>query len=153
GAAASVLVGFLAFSNPAAAVSIIQIPEASFTPAAGLITFSEFPVATVNPSYTPADYGGGAGAPNVNFGGVFDGRHLGPSRPPCPGGAALSGCVLSGLDSFTLPTANSPLALDPASPNTFIANDFSNPTSPVLSGSPLFNGPVAILFSSDQVGV
>ena len=68
-------------------------------------------------------------------------------------GAALSGCVLDTNNSFTNPTASDPLSLAPASPNTFIATDGSNPTSPVLSGTPQFNGPIAILFSNDQVGV
>ena len=140
-------------SLPAAAAGIIQIPESSFTPSAGLITFSEFPLGTVNPTYTPANYGGGPGSPTVTFQGFFSGQHMGTAAPPCPIGAALTGCVLGPGNSFTNPTANNPLSLDPASPNTFITNDASNPTSPVLSGTPLFNGPVAILFSSDQVGV
>ncbi len=38
-------------------------------------------------------------------------------------------------------------------PDTFINPDGANPTSPVLSGTPLFNGPIAILFDIDQAGV
>jgi hypothetical protein len=153
-AIAAPLAGELVLSAPATAVGIIQIPEASFTPAAGLITFSEFPVGTVNPVYPPAAYGGDpATAPTVTFEGFFSGQHLGAAAPPCPAGAALTGCVLGPTDSFTNPFANNPLTLDPAAPNTFITNDGANPTSPVLSGSPQFNGPIGILFSSDQVGV
>ena len=40
---------FLALSNfPANAVSVVRIPQSSFAPQAGLITFSEFGLGTVN---------------------------------------------------------------------------------------------------------
>jgi hypothetical protein len=130
---------------PGAEAAIIQIPAASFTAAAGLITFSEFPVGTVNPTYLPANYGGGAGAPTVTFEGFFAGQSLGGAAPPCPAGAALSGCVIG--------APSNPLSLSGPAPNTSIVNDGANPTSPVLSGSPTFNGPIAILFSNDQAGV
>jgi hypothetical protein len=112
----------LVFAATAAEAAVIRIPAAAFTPAAGLITFSEFANGTVNPVYTPAVYGGGAGAPTVTFEGGF----------------------LPGSD---------PLALNPAAGNTFITGDGANPTSPVLSGTPLFNGPIAVLFSVDVAGV
>ncbi len=128
----------------AASAAVIKIPESAFTPAAGLITFSEFPLGTTNPTYTPADYGGGAGSPTVTFEGFFAGQAIGTAAT-CPPGAALSGCVVGA------PT--NPLALAPAAPNTFITTDDANPTSPVLSGSPIFNGPIAILFSVDMAGV
>jgi hypothetical protein len=124
--------------------AVIRIPESAFTPAAGLITFSEFPLNTVNPTYTPANYGGGAGAPTVTFDGFFAGQALGTAAT-CPAGAMVTGCVVGS------PTG--PLSLAPASPNTFITSDGANPTSPVLSGTPQFNGPIAILFSNDQAGV
>jgi hypothetical protein len=124
---------------------IIQIDETDFVAGAGLITFSEYPVNTVNPVYAPATYGGGAGSPTVTFDGYFAGQSL--SATPgvdCPG-AAASACVVGD------PTG--PLALDASSPDTFITTDGSNPTSPVLSGSPRFNGPVAVLFDIDVAGV
>jgi hypothetical protein len=123
-----------------ASAGVIRIPAAAFHPDAGLITFSEFANGTVNPTYLPANYGGGAGAPTVTFDGYFAGQSLGNS---C--GGAASGCVVGN------PT--NPLALDAAAPNTFITGDGANPTSPVLSGSPTFNGPIAILFSTDLAGV
>ncbi|MGZ6015997.1 MAG: hypothetical protein ACXWKM_09660, partial [Phenylobacterium sp.] len=123
---------------------IIDIPEASFQAGAGLITFSEKPYGSVNPTYAPADYGGGAGSPTVTFGGYFTGQSLGDAGS-CPAGAALTGCVIGS------PTGT--LSLDPNSPHTFIQSDGANPTSPVLSGSPIFNGPVSILFSTPQAGV
>jgi hypothetical protein len=128
----------------AAHANVIAIPEASFTAGAGLITFSEKPIGTNNPTYTPADYGGGAGAPTVTFGGFFLGQSLG-NAGTCPAGAALTGCVVGN------PTG--PLTLDPNSPATFITTDGANPTSPVLSGSPTFNGAVSILFDVAQAGV
>jgi hypothetical protein len=124
---------------------VIRVSETDFTADAGLITFSEFAFGSVNPTYTPADYGGGAGSPTVTFDGFFQGQSL--SATPavdCPG-AAASACVVG--------TPTGPLALDPSSPNTFITNDGANPTSPVLSGSPTFNGPIAILFNTLVAGV
>lgn len=123
---------------------IIRIDESAFQPGSGLITFSEFPLATTNPVYAPGDYGGDASSPNVSFAGFFEGQQLGAAAE-CPAGAALTGCVVGD------PTA--PLALDTASPATAITTDGSNPTSPVLSGSPTFNGPIAILFDTNQAGV
>ncbi|WP_136163173.1 PEPxxWA-CTERM sorting domain-containing protein [Sphingomonas flavalba] len=129
----------------AAQAQIVRVNPGDFHPDAGLITFSEYAQGTVNPVYAPANYGGGAGAPNVTFGGFFVGQALSANPgTDCPG-AAASGCV-SGS-----PTG--PLTLDAASPNTFISSDGANPTSPVLSGSPTFNGPIAVLFDVDLAGV
>ncbi|MET0682755.1 MAG: PEP-CTERM sorting domain-containing protein [Casimicrobiaceae bacterium] len=124
--------------------AVIRVPIGSFLPATGLITFSEFTVGTVNPVYTPATYGGGAGLPTVTFDGFFTGQALG-TVGTCPAGAAVTGCVVGA------PT--NPVALDAASPNTVITNDLVTPTSPVLSGSPTFNGPISIFFSTDVYGV
>lgn len=132
-------------SAPAHAVGIVQIGEGAFNAGSGLITFSEFPLNTNNPTYLPTDYGGGAGSPTVTFGGFFLGQHL--SATPgadCPGGAS-TGCVVGNPSSL--------LTLDPNSPHTFITNDGAAPRSPVLSGNPQFNGPVAIEFSTPQSGV
>jgi PEP-CTERM motif len=121
--------------------AVIRIDEGAFTADAGLITFSEKPINTVDPTYLPADYGGGAGAPTVTFAGFFTGQSLGGAV--C--GGAPTGCVVG--------SPSGPLSLDGASPDTFITNDGANPTSPVLSGSPTFNGPIAMLFSVDLAGV
>lgn len=127
-----------------AQAAVIRIGADAFTPEAGLITFSEFPNNSVNPFYTPADYGANPDAPSVSFGGYFLGQSLGNSAS-CPAGAALTGCVIG--------TPLGPLSLDPNSPNTYIAPDSANPTSPVLSGTPLFNGAISILFDKDIAGV
>ena len=124
---------------------VIKVSESDFNSGAGLITFSEFASGTVNPFYTPVNYGGSLTDPDVSFDGYFVGQSL--SVQPaldCPGAAATA-CIV-GLPS-------GPLNLDTNSPNTFITNDGSNPTSPVLSGTPRFNGGIAILFSVDQFGV
>jgi hypothetical protein len=126
--------------------AVIRVSEAAFVAGSGLITFSEpgFPVDTLNPTYTPADYGGGAGSPTVTFEGYFVGQALG-TPATCPPGAALTGCVVGS------PTG--PLTLDAAAPNTFITTDGSFPTSPTLSGTPRFNGPISLLFNVDVAGV
>lgn len=133
-------------SAGSASAGVIRVDEAAFQAGAGLITFSEFALGTVNPVYAPGVYGGGGGAPTVTFDGYFTGQSPGSVNPgACPPGAAISGCVLGN------PTG--PLTLDPASPNAFITTDSANPTSPVLSGTPRFNGSIAILFSVPQYGV
>lgn len=101
--------------------SLIELGAGSFTPAASVITFSEFSYGTTNPVYDFTTY-------NVSFGGFF----------------------LGGLGS---PTVGSNLALDATAPATRITGDGSNPTSPVLSGTPRFNGPVGVLFSQDVAAV
>lgn len=121
---------------------ILKVGVGAFKPAAGLITFSEFLLGTVNPTYAPADYGGGAGSPTVTFGGFFNGQSLGNT---C--GGLDSGCVVD------LDLTSNPLSLAAAALDTFITTDGANPTSPVLSGTPRFNGPIGILFSTDQAGV
>jgi hypothetical protein len=130
-----------------ASAAVTRVTEANFNAAAGLITFSEpgFSINDTNPTYTPGDYGGGAGSPTVNFDGFFVGQSI--SANPgvdCPG-AAASACVIGA------PTG--PLTLDANAPDTFITTDGATPTSPVLSGSPRFNGPIAVLFDTDQFGV
>jgi hypothetical protein len=133
------------FAASVSHAAVVRIDEAAFVAGSGLITFSEFSIGTVNPTYAPGDYGGGAGSPTVTFGGYFTGQMVGASSPPCPAGAALSGCVLG--------DPSNPLSIDAASPDTFITSDGANPTSPVLSGTPTFNGPIAILFDVDVAGV
>lgn len=128
----------------AAQAEVIKIDATAFKPQAGLITFSEKPLNSTNPTYNPSDYGGVLGAPVVTFGGYFTGQTLG-TFATCPAGAALTGCVI-GSPSGTL-------SLDVNSPATFITGDGSNPTSPVLSGRPTFNGPIAIFFDVDVAAV
>ncbi|MAM00409.1 PEP-CTERM sorting domain-containing protein [Hydrocarboniclastica marina] len=140
-----VAVGAAGFLFAAAAdAAIVKIDESAFLAGSGLITFSEVALGTNNPTYNPADYGGGAASPTVHFGGFFQGQALGDPAD-CPPGAALTGCVTG--------TPTGPLALDPTSPATFTTEDGANPTSPVLSGTPTFAGVISILFDTDLAGV
>lgn len=141
---ATELTALLGAGDGAGGPGIVRIDETAFQAGSGLLTFSEFPLGSSNPVYAPGDYGGGATSPSVSFGGFFVGQMLGDATS-CPPGAALTGCVIGSADG--------PLVLDPAAPATSIVNDGANPTSPVLSGSPTFNGPIAILFDTDQAGV
>jgi hypothetical protein len=142
--ALAVSVAVLSFAAYEAKAGIISVSEGAFQAGSGLITFDEFGLNTTNPTYTPGDYGGGAGAPTVTFGGFYTGQSLGTAAT-CPTGAALSGCVVG--------SPNDPLTLDPNSPDTFITTDGSFPSSPTLSGTPRFNGPISMIFSTDQFGV
>lgn len=121
---------------------VIRIDKGGFKPSAGLITFSEFAVGTRNPSYGPHSYGGDSRGVSVQFGGFFVGQRIG-DRSTCRG--AVSGCVVG--------EPSGPLMIDPASPATLIAADSSSSTSPVLSGSPKFNGPVSMRFEPSVAGV
>ncbi|MDO5648670.1 VPLPA-CTERM sorting domain-containing protein [Paracoccus sp. (in: a-proteobacteria)] len=133
------------FVAGSAQAAVVRMAETNFKPESGLITFSEHLINTANPVYTPAQYGGGAAAPYVSFGGWFLGQALSTqAHIDCPGAAATA-CVVG------TPTAS--LSLDPNAPQTYIASDGANPTSPVLSGRPMFNGPIAVLFDRDMVAV
>jgi hypothetical protein len=138
------ILGFSALFAAQANAAVVRISESAFVSGAGLITFSEKPVNTANPVYTVAQYGGVAGNPIVSFGGFFTGQALGTAGT-CPAGAALTGCVEGN------PTGS--LTLAATAPQAFITTDSSFPSSPTLSGSPRFNGPIGILFDTDQAGV
>ena len=113
---------------------LVNVGPGSFTPLAPTITFSEFGIGTNNPSFTFTDIPG-LGNVTVSFAGAFVGQTV-------TGGGVRT---LTGD-----PTG--PLALNGSVP-TFITSDGSNPSSPVLSGTPQFNGPIAILFSQPVAGV
>jgi hypothetical protein len=98
--------------------SLINLGPGSFTSQATVITFSEVPLNTVNPTYNVTV--GSLGNMTVSFAGSFVGQ------------------TVTGDSVKTLAGA-------PAGPLT--VNDGSNPSSPVLSGTPTFNGPIAVLFS------
>jgi PEP-CTERM motif len=62
----------------------------------------------------------------------------------------FGGYFVGGLGT---PTVGSPLTLDTNSPQTFISMDTANPDAPCLSGTPQFNGPIAVLFSQNVAAV
>ena len=118
---------------------LINLGAGSFTPAASVITFSEVSLGTVNPifNFTAVP---GLGNVTVSFEGFFVGQ-----------AACSSPCSPVTLSDHT--PAAGPLALDPAAPNTFTVTDAANATSPVLTGTPTFNGPISVLFSVPVAGV
>lgn len=126
-------------------VGVVRLSEGQFRAGAGRITFSEVPRGTRNPVYTPAMYGGRPSDPTVRFGGHLMGRRLG-SPQECPDGAASTGCLAG--------APRAPLALDPNAPPAFTAYDGAPGINDVqLSGTPLWNGPIAILFDTDVAAV
>lgn len=115
---------------------LIDLGPGSFTPAAPVITFDEVALNTVNPVYNFTGLPG-LGDVTVSFGGYF----IGQTNTGGP------------VDTLADTTPDNPLALDPAAPDVFTVNDGSNPTSPVLSGTPTFNGVISVLFSVPVAGV
>ena len=113
-----------------AQAALINLGPGSFTPAASVITFSEVALGTQNPVYN-------LGGNTISFGPRFQGQSLSGAFP-----VTLSGS----------PTGPLTLVLDPAAP-TFTVNDGSNPDSPVLSGTPTFNGPISIKFATPVAAV
>jgi PEP-CTERM motif len=127
----------LAFALSASA-TLVNLGPGSFTPSAPVITFSEFALGTTNPTYNFTALPG-LGNVTVTFAGSFQGQSIVACATCLPGVLTLSG------------TPNNPLTLGTGT--TIITNDGSNPTSPVLSGSPEFNGPISVLFSTPVAGV
>lgn len=116
---------------------LVDLGPGSFTPLAAVIEFDEVPLGTVNPVYNFMGLTG-LGDVTVSFAGFFLGQ------------AATGGFPVTLSDSS--PTG--PLALDPASTATVTVNDAApGATSPVLSGTPTFNGPISVLFSVPVAGV
>ena len=121
-----------------ASANLVNLGPGSFTPLAPEITFSEVALGTVNPVY-PNLPAGSLGAVTVSFAGSFVGQTvtggfpvtLNPSQPTGP--LALN--YAPGADTVTV-------------------NDGApGATSPVLSGSPTFNGPISVLFSQPVAAV
>ena len=110
--------------------SIFRIDENSFIASASTITFDEFSLSATNPSKVFQNIPG-LGDVTVSFRTNF----IGQTR------SGSSVVTLSDSDPDGI------LQLDSGAPNVFTVDDSANPTSPVLSGSPIFNGPISILFS------
>lgn len=127
-------VGLASLVATALPAQLVNLGPGSFSPLAPTITFSEYALGTINPSYNFTDVLG-LGDVEVNFAGAFMGQTVTGGNP----------VTLTGL-----PTG--PLALNSAV-ETIITVDGAIPTSPVLSGQPLFNGPIAILFSKPVAAV
>lgn len=129
-------VGCLIAGTTSAKAAVVRLGPGSFTPQASVITFSEQALGTVNPHYSLATASLGTVA--VDFGGRF------------------AGMSYSGVNPVTLtgsPTGPLSLLTGAGEHNTFITNDGANPTTPVLSGDPVFNGPICVLFDTDVAAV
>jgi len=120
-----------------AQATLVNLGPGSFTPLAPQINFDEVGLGTTNPVY---NFPGlpGLGDVTVSFEGIFVGQ----------GTSGVSPVTITGS-----PTPGVALALDPSGPDTYTTMDGSNPSSPVLTGTPLFNGPVSVLFSTPVAGV
>jgi hypothetical protein len=159
----SLLAAALAAGSLASQAAIVPVDGSNFVANPGQITFSEFVIGTTsatNPVYAASVYGGGAGAPTVSFGSFFVGQSTGTAAA-CPSGP--SGQLQLGACIVGSPTGAS-LALDLDNSATFITSDTNHtgaplvpgsnpPASAVLSGSPLFNGSIAMLFSTAQTAI
>lgn len=113
--------------EPRQLLALIDLGPDSFTPLAPVITFDEFPLGTQNPSQT-FNAIPGLGNVTVRFAGTFEGQQAvgGSLNPHQPTG---------------------PLSLNLNGPAAFTAQDGSSDTSPVLSGTPRFDGPISVEFS------
>ena len=126
----------LVAARPSEAV-LVNLGPGSFTAAASEITFDEVALGTVDPVYNFTGLTN-LGNVTVSFGQQFVGQIAGGGFP-----VTLTGHTPTG-----------PLALDPATPGlTQTVDDGAASTNPVLSGSPIFNGPISILFSVPVAGV
>ncbi len=126
------LLGFVLATS--AHAQLIRIASGDFTPEASVISFSEVAYGSANPQFTVST--ATLGSIDVSFASHF----VGQSRS--------RGTVVTLTGSPT-----GPLSLDPANGTVFITDDGANPTSPVLSGSPVFNGPISVLFSKPVAAV
>lgn len=118
---------------------LVRLSLDSFRVAASKITFDT--LGTENPSYTLNV--ANIGNVTVETGGWFKGQN---------GGSLENSAGVTTLVDHT-PVVGKPLALDPLASLTYITTDGSSPTSPILSGSPRFNGPISVLFSKSVAGV
>ncbi len=128
---AAAMLGIVGSAN----AQLVNLGPGSFTPLASVITFSEpsVPLGTVNPVYNFTGVPD-LGNVTVSFAGSFVGQTITGSFPK----------TLSG-------TPTGPLTLGAG--NTFTAQDGAVPTAPILSGDPLYNGPISVLFSQPVAAV
>ncbi len=129
----SVLAALCAAASANAA--LVDLGPGSFTPLASKITFDEVAMGTVNPVY--------------NFTGLTD---LGDITVSFAG--AFLGQTVSGSGVKTLTGAPSgPLTLDTSVTVSTVSDGAPGATSPTLSGVPMFNGPISVLFSKPVAAV
>lgn len=118
---------------------MVRVNEANFpTARLGPITFSELPVGTRNPVYTPDKYTGGStdpSAPTVSFAAFFQGQ------------------IAPDIAFSSNPTAPLTLNTPPGGQQAAIGTDLTVLTSPVLNGAGDISRPLAVRFSPPVVAV
>lgn len=121
-----------------ASALLVDLGPGSFTPLAPVITFdtTEFALGTVNPSITLA--AGTLGNVTVSTAGSFVGQTVVAIHP---GVNSISG------------TPTGPLTLNTSVTVSTVNDGAPGADSPVLSGSPIFNGPISVLFSTPVAAV
>jgi hypothetical protein len=85
----------------ATVINLTRISKSNFTGSSEFIGFDEFPLGTVNPVYSPADYGGTASDPTVSFAGrypnlgtsIITGDFAQPATPVIAGSTQLEGPI------------------------------------------------------------
>ncbi len=129
------LLGAIGILACTASAALVDLGPGSFTPLAPVITFDEQPLGTVNPVY---NFSGlpTLGDVTVSFGTNFQGQTVTGS-----GVRTLTGSPTGPLTLVTEPNG------------TYITNDGASPSNPILSGDPIFNGPISIFFSKPVAGV
>jgi hypothetical protein len=124
-----------------ASASLVDLGPGSFTALAPVITYdtTESPLGTVDPSITLA--AGSLGNVTVSSAGSFVGQTV--------------YAIHSGVNSIS-GTPTGPLTLNTGAGGATVStvNDSApGATSPVLAGTPTFNGPISILFSTPVAAV
>lgn len=115
------------FQYNTANAALVNLGAGSFTPAASVIAFDT--IGVVDPTYS-------IGGNTISFGTNFVGQRVTGSAP-----RSLSGSPTGG--SLTLVKNG----------GTEVVADRANPTSPVLSGTPTFNGPISFMFLNPVAAV
>ena len=119
------LTGLFQYSTANAA--LVNLGAGAFTPAASVITFSTAGV--IDPTYN-------IGGNTISFGTNFVGQTVTGLNPK-----SLSGSPTGG--ALTLIKNG----------GTQVVSDSANPSSPVLSGTPMFNGPISFMFLNPVAAV
>lgn len=131
-----VLAGLAAAASSTHA-ALVPIGPGSFTPQATVIDFDEadVPLGTINPSFVLPTTS--LGSVTVSFAGAFNGQTVGVGFPR----------------TLINPVPSNPLSLNLAEIAYTVNDAAPGATSPVLSGDPIFNGPIAVLFSTPVAAV
>jgi hypothetical protein len=123
-----------------AGATLVDLGAGSFVPLAPEITYDEVALGTVDPSITVN--AGTLGNVTVTSAGSFVGQTI--------------FAIHSGVNSISGEPTPGPLTLNTGATGTtvFTVNDGApGATSPTLSGSPTFNGPISIMFSQPVAAV